>query len=93
MDVGHGVSVTPLAVEEDSRCPGGAICVWAGRLVLRAKIEKGGQSQERLLELDVPTHIFGGMLTLANAGPPAGADGTGASYRFRFSFAPDIMGD
>lgn len=33
------VTVTPLAVIEDSRCPIDARCVWAGRLVVRTGID------------------------------------------------------
>lgn len=33
------VVVTPVAVVEDSRCPLDARCVWAGRLVVRTRID------------------------------------------------------
>ena len=33
------VSVTPIAVVEDSRCPINARCVWAGRLVVMTRVE------------------------------------------------------
>lgn len=32
-------TVTPVAVVEDSRCPMNARCVWAGRLVVRTRID------------------------------------------------------
>lgn len=89
-DAGYGIKVTPISVEKDSRCPNGATCIWAGTLVLRAKVEHEKQSVESSLELGKPTRIYGGMLTLNNAGLPARVDGTGATYRFSFSFAPDI---
>lgn len=44
--VGFGQSVqigdltaTPIAVVEDSRCPVNARCVWAGRLIVRTRID------------------------------------------------------
>lgn len=33
------LTVTPTAVVEDSRCPINARCVWAGRLVVRTRID------------------------------------------------------
>lgn len=33
------VTVTPVAVVEDSRCPINARCIWAGRLVVRTQID------------------------------------------------------
>lgn len=33
------VTVTPVTVVEDSRCPINARCVWAGRLVVRTQID------------------------------------------------------
>lgn len=89
-ELGWGITVTPLAVEEDSRCPAGTSCIWAGRLVLRAAIEKGAQTQEKLLVLGTPDHVYGGMLTLTSAEPAAADENRPEDYRFSFSFAPDI---
>ena len=33
------VTVTPVTVVEDSRCPINARCVWAGRLIVRTQID------------------------------------------------------
>ena len=41
------VTVTPKAVVEDSRCPAGARCVWAGRLVVRTQIDGRGSDGAR----------------------------------------------
>ena len=92
-ELANGVRVTPLVVEEDSRCPKGVTCIWAGRLVLRATVERGEQSQEKLLELYAPTRITGGMLTLNLAEPAPKADSPalpGPDYRFTFSYTPDV---
>ncbi|MDX2276088.1 MAG: hypothetical protein NW206_11620 [Hyphomonadaceae bacterium] len=37
-DLGAGLSVRPIDVLEDSRCPQNARCVWAGRLRLRVAV-------------------------------------------------------
>ncbi|MBD3728109.1 MAG: hypothetical protein IE933_00200 [Sphingomonadales bacterium] len=84
------MTVTPLVVEEDSRCPSDVSCIWAGRLVLRASVEKGDKSEEKLLELGVPARTKGGMLTLTDAGPAPVSTGPAPEYRFTFSYAPDL---
>lgn len=37
-DLGGGLTVTPLDVLEDSRCPANVDCVWAGQVRLRANV-------------------------------------------------------
>lgn len=37
-NLGGGLTVRPLDVIEDSRCPANVTCVWAGRLRLRAQV-------------------------------------------------------
>ncbi|HYI48685.1 MAG TPA: hypothetical protein VEX35_09485 [Allosphingosinicella sp.] len=82
-----GLSVRPIAVLEDSRCPSGVQCIWAGRLRLRAAISGVGETE---LILGQPFALpGGGTLTLAAAAPaprhrpPPGAE-TGPSTRFAF---------
>lgn len=36
---GMGLSITPLVVTEDSRCPAGVVCIQAGRVVVQVKLE------------------------------------------------------
>ena len=83
------VRIRPLAVIEDSRCPINALCVWAGRLVVRADIRAGGRRQIVSLELGKPQQIAGGTLILTAAEPSkmAGTDTERRAYRFTFRFA------
>lgn len=37
-DLGGGLTVTPLEVLEDSRCPANVDCVWAGQVRLRVNV-------------------------------------------------------
>ncbi|HEV7661050.1 MAG TPA: hypothetical protein VGO55_14525 [Allosphingosinicella sp.] len=81
------VSVRPIAVIEDSRCPADVACVWAGRLRLRAAITRLGETE---LILGQPLALpGGGSLTLVAAlpaprhRPPPGAE-TGPATRFAF---------
>ena len=84
-----GIRVRPLAVIEDSRCPINAICVWAGRLVVRAEVRGGSWRQTRDFELGKPQPIADGELTLVAAEPSkmAGAETDRRDYRFTFTFA------
>ena len=61
--------VTPQAVVEDSRCPINARCVWAGRLVLQARIAGKGWSETANLTLGQPYATHGAGLALVSAEP------------------------
>ena len=84
----NGLRVRPLAIVEDSRCPINAVCVWAGRLVVRSEVIGGSWRQTRDLELGKPQPIADGQLTLTTAAPSkvAGAETDPRSYRFTFDF-------
>jgi hypothetical protein len=83
-----GPRVTPLAVIEDSRCPTGVTCVWAGRLKISARIDLGSGSQTRELTLGEPQQIADGSLELAEATPHPTRDKAiePGDYRFGFRF-------
>ena len=36
--------VTFVGVEEDSRCPTGVQCLWAGQVIIKVKVQKGSES-------------------------------------------------
>jgi len=87
------LSVRPLAVLEDSRCPRDVTCIWAGRLRLRVALVPGREIE---LTLGEPHALPGGAgpggagtLTLVAAAPepwqrpPAGVE-AGAARRFAF---------
>lgn len=83
--------VRPAMVVEDSRCPINALCIQAGRIVVRADVRGNGVRQSRILELRKPQSIAGGTLTLmeANPAPIAGVDmNLPNAYRFTFRFDP-----
>jgi hypothetical protein len=69
-DLGGGLTVRPLEVKEDSRCPGNVTCVWAGRLVLRADVS----GVERELTLGQSLETPQGAVTLAVVRPGAWRD-------------------
>jgi hypothetical protein len=80
-----GLTVRPLAVTEDSRCPTNVVCVWAGRVVLRLRVS--GMAGEQVISSIAPLALpGGGALELASVAPAriAGRLGTPAPYRFGF---------
>ncbi len=83
-----GPAVTPLEVVEDSRCPTGVQCVWAGRLRLLVKVHLGAGDQTRELVLGEPVQVADGTLELVEAWPqPAAGEAIApADYRFTFRF-------
>ncbi|MFM5917719.1 MAG: hypothetical protein ACKOOL_09325 [Novosphingobium sp.] len=88
VQVAPGVSVEPLRVIEDSRCPRDVTCVWAGRFVLSAKVRDHGRVQTVRLTLGQPTLIGRGRLTLDQVSPERSAKGVNARrYRFGISYS------
>src|SRR5688500_5292336 len=61
-----GLTVRPLAVLEDSRCPASVQGVWAGRVRITAEVIGAGP---RELTLGEPAVVNGGTLTLVDARP------------------------
>ena len=83
-----GATVTPLRVVEDSRCPQGVQCIWAGRAVVSATISTPTMKLTRDLTLGEPFAVADGTLTLAEV-RPARAQNTAtvlADYRFGLRF-------
>lgn len=81
-----GPEVTPLAIVEDSRCPQGVTCVWAGRLRISARIDLGSGSQTRELTLGQPQQVADGSLELVEATPHPVKDKTSEPDDYRFGF-------
>ena len=84
----NGLYVRPIAVVEDSRCPINAVCVWAGRLVVRSEVRGGSWKKTLDLEMGKPQPIADGALTLTAAEPSklAGTPIESRAYRFTFEF-------
>lgn len=85
-----GLSIRPLRVVEDSRCPINARCVWAGQVVLSTEVRGGGGRATYNLVLGEPVEHGGGRLALVAAEPGrvAGAETEPSAYRFTFEFTP-----
>jgi len=81
--------VTPIKVEEDSRCPDNARCVDGGKVVVRAVVEGSGFSQlERQFVLGRPVAVDGRRwLVLQSVEPGISQDLAAFTGRYRFRFA------
>ena len=81
----EGLTVRPLAVIEDSRCPAAVQCVWAGRLRIRAEVSKFGTLD---LTLGESFSVDDGILTLVDVRPGKRSPDAIAlrDYRFTFTF-------
>ncbi|GEM_PF-409554 len=63
------VVVTPKAVVEDSRCPVDTQCVWAGRLIVRTRIDGAGWRDTANISLGETYATHGHGIVLASATP------------------------
>jgi hypothetical protein len=80
-----GLTVRPLAVIEDSRCPASVQCVWAGRVRISAEVSGAGT---RELTLGEGLTVSGGTLTLVDVRPSKRAPEAipPREYQFTFTF-------
>lgn len=83
-----GLKVSPLSVLEDSRCPSGVQCIWAGRLRLRVEVQSSKAREQLDLELGGGRPVAGGELRLVRAvpAPIEGGPVSPGDYRFMFEF-------
>ncbi|HSX56505.1 MAG TPA: hypothetical protein VLG14_14465 [Sphingomonas sp.] len=83
-----GPRVTPIKVIEDSRCPMNARCVWAGRVVLRVRVQGGAWQRTIDLTMGQPVQVADGGLTLVSVTPDRRTDQAikPRDYRFAFTF-------
>ncbi|MCB0466259.1 MAG: hypothetical protein KDC78_11410 [Aequorivita sp.] len=44
-----GISIKFLEVLEDSRCPEGVTCIWAGRAIVKVEVTSNGKTEEKTL--------------------------------------------
>ncbi len=80
-----GLAVTPLRVEEDSRCPTSVQCIQAGNVRLSVRI---GARAPRTLTRGQPSRIdSGAWLTLCDVLPYPARPGRIRPAAYRFGFA------
>ena len=81
-----GPRVIPLAVGEDSRCPQGVACAWAGRVRLSVRVLTGHGPRTMELTLGHPVPVADGLLELARVTPERDVRAAVAAPRYRFGF-------
>lgn len=79
------LSVKPLEVIEDSRCPVDVDCVWSGRLVMRAEVS-GVSGPATISSLEPFALPGGGTLVLASVWPNNHHQDRGSRDPYRFGF-------
>lgn len=77
--------VTPLDMVEDSRCPQGVQCVWAGRVRLKVALVESGQRSELVLTMNEPLMTSGGALMLIATSPYPSITAKYARSAYRFT--------
>ena len=82
-----GLRIRPLAIVEDSRCPIDAVCIWAGRLVVRTEIDGGAGAELVDLTLGTPVDLGEVSVTLVSAEPATSAESPIKPSDYRFTFA------
>ncbi|OGG60756.1 hypothetical protein A2765_01420 [Candidatus Kaiserbacteria bacterium RIFCSPHIGHO2_01_FULL_56_24] len=81
-----GVSITPLEIVSDSRCPKDVQCIWAGTVEVKAKIESGLGASTMTLKLGEPVTTEAETITLTDVTPAKTAGETIPSSSYRFVF-------
>ena len=82
-----GVSITPLEVVQDSRCPAGARCVWAGTVELKARLDAAGESKEEILKLGTPVAFGDKQIELTDVAPGKEINKTILPNEYSFTFS------
>ena len=81
--------ITPIAVIEDSRCPAGVQCIWAGRVVVRVTISSLAAKLTREMTMGEPVPVGGKDVVLVAVTPAKTATAPKpVAYRFKFAVQP-----
>ena len=92
----NSVTITPLAIISDSRCPSDpkVQCIWAGTVQIKALIESDVESAVKEIELNKPVTTFADVVTLTAVTPEKSLDAEIAtsSYEFTFRVARRVPG-
>jgi hypothetical protein len=80
------LAVTPEKVIEDSRCPDSVRCVWAGRLIVRTRIDGAGWRDTANITLGETYGTHGYVVALVSAAPGKQAEREIAAREYRFTY-------
>ena len=63
------VNLTPIGIDEDSRCPVGTQCIWAGQVKVKVLVEPAGANHAVFATLGQPMGVDGGTLLVEEVMP------------------------
>lgn len=81
-----GIFITPLEVVSDSRCPADVVCVWAGEVILKVKLENGTTHTDAVLKLQSPVVFDTYKVTLTGVTPENNSKTPFEKSDYRFTF-------
>ena len=84
------VNLTPINVDEDSRCPIGTQCIWAGQVRVKVLVEPAGANHTVFATLGQPMGVDGGALLVENVSPDRLSTGPipPSHYRVTIRYTP-----
>ena len=82
----ENIKITPLEVTEDSRCPQGVLCIWAGTLKVRVLIDTGSDTTTLTVELNKSLQVDNFEIKLLSAEPVPKASSTITPSDYEFIF-------
>ena len=91
---GLNVTLTPLEVVDDSRCPVDAQCIWAGTVKVNTRVVSGLGTSEMVFELNQPITTEAEVITLTEVTPirTAGEAIPTSLYRFAYTVSKPQTG-
>jgi hypothetical protein len=82
----EGITLTPILIEEDSRCPLGVNCIQAGIVRVRTVVEGASGAYEHVFMLGEPFIVEGRAITLLEVSPEPLPDKGMILNEYRFVF-------
>ena len=79
------VDLTPISVEEDSRCPVGTQCIWAGQVRVKVLVEPAGADHAVFATLGQPMGVDGGTLLVEQVTPQRRSTGQIPPSHYHFT--------
>ncbi len=91
-----GLRLSLLNIVEDSRCPVGVQCIWAGRVVANVSVAGASWFDQVLVSSDTPVVLVKPdaqyTLQVVNIFPDAGAQSDRKAYRLTFRVTTERVG-
>ncbi|MDB4992139.1 MAG: hypothetical protein JWL75_384 [Parcubacteria group bacterium] len=86
----NAVSVRPVSVISDSRCPAEVYCIQAGTVTISLKVSANGQSTVQNIHLGETITVSGTKISFESADPARHVTSAPepSSYRFTFTIVP-----